>query len=762
MPSRLRALAGLALVVFPALAAAPAAAQHAVAVRVTDEHAGAPLPGATVVLDGLLDAAGATRGASTDAAGVARLADVPAGEHVVVVSFVGFETARRAVTVPLAAGAVVEIALEEDEASLGGVVVGATRTSRTIADTPTRVETIAGEEIDEKVSMDPSNLTMLLNESPGIVVQQTSAVSGDASIRIQGLGGQYTQLLKDGFPLYGGLAGGLSLLQIPPLDLRQVEIIKGPASTLYGGGAIAGLVNLVSKTPGPAADAPPTRSLLVNGTSAGGVDVGAFLADRSRRLGYTLLASGNRQRAYDGDDDGLTNLPDTWRFTLAPRLYLYPSRRTTVWAGLTGTIESREGGDMRVIPDRPEAYLPAFTETSESRRLTSQARLDHALSDRATLTLKQSTSRFERDTDVAQSPYVLQRSENVQTSTYTEASGLFRLGRHDLVLGADLRTERIDIGSRGFIQNTELNRSRRSSEQRAAGLFVQDTWDATDRLALEAGLRGEHHDTHGYFVLPRAAALYRITDALSARLTGGLGYRAPTVLDYQRAMVLAGEGRGLGLFGGPDAETSRGGTFDVHLRTVLFDRLSVSLNQAVYATRLDGAIVYRRQEPSTGFAGRFVNAEAPVLTRGLETNARFGLDDFKLFLGYVYLDASEGRPRAGARDARGDLYLTPGHKTYTVLVWERHGRGRIGLEGYYTGPQLLASGRRTPGYWVAGVMGEWRVGPARLFLNFENVLDTQQSDYGPVFSGPLYAPDFDDVWAPTDGFIVNGGVKLDL
>ena len=69
------------------------------------------------------------------------------------------------------------------------------------------------------------------------------------SIRIQGLDGRYTQILKDGMPIYGGFAGGLSIMQIPPLDLKQVELIKGSNSTLYGGGAIAGIVNLITIKP---------------------------------------------------------------------------------------------------------------------------------------------------------------------------------------------------------------------------------------------------------------------------------------------------------------------------------------------------------------------------------------------------------------------------------------------------------------------------------------------------------------------------------
>ncbi len=90
---------------------------------------------------------------------------------------------------------------------------------------------------------------MMLNESTGIQKQQISATSANASIRIQGLDGRYTQILKDGFPLYAGFSGGLGLLQTPPLDLKQVEIIKGSSSTLYGGGAIAGMVNFITKEP---------------------------------------------------------------------------------------------------------------------------------------------------------------------------------------------------------------------------------------------------------------------------------------------------------------------------------------------------------------------------------------------------------------------------------------------------------------------------------------------------------------------------------
>jgi len=110
----------------------------------------------------------------------------------------------------------------------------------------------------------------------------------------------------------------------------------------------------------------------------------------------------------------------------------------------------------------------------------------------------------------------------------------------------------------------------------------------------------------------------------------------------------------------------------------------------------------------------------------------------------------------------GALPLTPKHKTYTVLVYEKHGVGRIGLEAYFTGPQKLTSGAKTKGYWITGVMAERRFGSARLFLNFENFLDTKQANYSPVVLGQRANPRFEEIWAPMDGFVVNGGIKYSL
>jgi len=123
----------------------------------------------------------------------------------------------------------------DHESQIERIQVSASRLGRIVTESATRTEIINAEEIQEKALMRPGNISMLVAETGGVRVQTTSPSMGSANIRLQGLYGRYTQLLSDGLPLYGGQAASIGLLQIPPTDLANVEIIKGSASSLYGG-----------------------------------------------------------------------------------------------------------------------------------------------------------------------------------------------------------------------------------------------------------------------------------------------------------------------------------------------------------------------------------------------------------------------------------------------------------------------------------------------------------------------------------------------
>ncbi len=356
-------------------------AQNVWKARVIENETKAPIIGATITLKGTKIST------SSDEKGLVILTNVPDGNQILTISFLGFEEKIVNLKFPLIQPEVLDIFLEPSEDELETVIISSTRSNRSIKDIPTRVEFIAGEELEEKANMKPGDIRMLLSESTGIQVQQTSATSANAAIRIQGLDGRYTQILKDGFPLYSGAASGLGLLQIPPLDLKQVELIKGSASTLYGGGAIAGLVNLISKTPNLAKE----LNFHFDGTDALGLSLNGFYAKRNEKIGTTLFASYQNNSAYDPAGIDLSAIPKSEKFNFNPKLFLYPSKNTNIVLGLNTTFEDRIGGDMHYLKNE-KLPLHTYFEQNKTERISSQISLNHDFGDHNKFTFKNSIS----------------------------------------------------------------------------------------------------------------------------------------------------------------------------------------------------------------------------------------------------------------------------------------------------------------------------------------------------------------------------------
>lgn len=701
--------------------------QNSLTGKVTDEHTGEPIPGVNVFVTGTLN------GTATGVNGEFELTGIENETYKILFSHIAYKDLEIELDFPLNEN-FIEIELEEEAEETDEIVVNATRSSRTIENEPTRVEVIAGEEIDEKISMDPSNISMMLNESTGIQVQQTSAASANNTFRIQGLEGRFTQLLKDGFPLYSGFSGSLSIVQVPPLDLKQIEIIKGSSSTLYGGGAIAGLINLISKEPKDEREI----SFLVNGTSAGGLDLSGYYSARNNNIGVTFLAGYNLQEAYDNNDDKFSDLPQIRRYVLNPKLYFYLSEKSSLEAGINFIKEERIGG---AIPEIDSEHDPIYTysETNESERISSQVRFQAELSGNQ-LTIKNSVGYFNRKLFLPDYSF-----SGEQVSSYSEAVYQIVNERSSWILGLNFITENFDEKN---ITNLE-----RDFSDLTAGAFLQNNLEIDDQFSLETGMRADHNFDYGWFLLPRIALLSRWTDKFSTRVGGGLGYKIPSIFTedaegmFFRNVLSIDKNE-------VKAEKSYGANIDFNYSTIFFDEVTLSVNQLFFYTRINDPLRLTMAEEGKY---QFVTDSRYIDTRGFETNLKFTYNHFKFFAGYSYADVE-----LVGSNASSEFVLTPKHNLGLVLIYEQHGNLRIGLEGYYTGKQKQIDGTETTDYWVNGIMIEKRFGNIRLFLNFENIFDTKQANYGPMFTGTPSDPVFFNIYAPTDGRIINGGVKIKL
>jgi outer membrane receptor for ferrienterochelin and colicins len=692
------------------LFAAASYAQTPAVLQVDIRFNAAPVADATVVIEGIT---------YRTPAGGSLSVNVRPGPIDIVVVKEGFVSTTTTLTVQEGQAQRVVIDLEPQPTVEEQITVSATRTDKRLEDEPLRVEVLAREEIEEKMLMTPGDIVMMLNEMGGMRVQTTSASLGAASVRIQGMRGRYTRFFSDGLPLFGEV-GGLGLLQIPPMDLGQVEVIKGVASSLYGAGAMGGVVNLISRRPGPE----PQREVLVNRSSRGATDVVGWYATAARQgWAATVLTGGHWQHRTDVNRDTWSDLPGYSRGIVRPRVFWDGGNGRTFFATAGLTAEDRDGGGTA-------AGLP-YQEALDTRRVDAGAvgqillRQRYLVSARAALMQQRHDHRFGEV-----------RERDRHETAFGEFTVRAPIRRHTLVAGAAVERDAYrprDLPQFGYTFVVP-------------GLFVQDDVNVTNWLALSGSGRLDHHTEYGTFFSPRVAALLRF-GAWTSRLSLGTGFFGPSPLTEET------EAAGLSRLVVPRplrAEEGRSASVDV-------GRTDGPLSYAVtvFASRIHNAIHVDR---SNGLV--LTNLAQPTTNVGVELLGTLRREPYAITGTYTYVQARELD-----QTMKQETPLTPRHSAGIVAMWEREDLGRLGVEWYYTGVQRLEQNpfRDTSRpYTIVGVLAERQLRQVRLFVNGENLTGVRQTRWDPLIR-PSRAPDGRwtvDAWAPLDGRNVNGGVRL--
>ena len=700
-------------------------AQHNFSIVIKDTANKEILQGVTAIITGT------TKTVTSDSTGKIIFRNLSAGEIKITFSFVGYNDQTTSFKIPQQDIMPVIYLQRSADKTEEEVIVTSSRTNSRIEDLPTKVEVIGSEEVDEEAGTMPGNIGSLLGDVAGIQNQRTSETTGSIDLRVQGLPGKYTQILRDGLPLFEGYSGSFSVLQIPPLDLKQVEIIKGASSTLYGGGAIAGMINLISKTP-KLKD--PQHSILINYSTLNEFNLNTFHSGRNKKTGYTFFAGTTLQRAKDVNKDGFSDVPDLKSFFFHPKLFLYPNEKNTLTLEYDGTFEDRNGGDMQVLHKTKDNVHQFFIQ-NRSFRNSIAGTWENKLNKTSQLNFKGLLGFFNRD--IITNVFGMKAT---QQTFFTELSYLKKWNKHTLVSGINISGENFD---KKLPDSSLIN----PYSNHTLGVFIQDDWKITSKLTAQAGLRFDYNDAYEPVVLPRVSLLYKFNHHFTSRLGGGMGYKAPSVFNND---IDERELRNHNLAADILTEKSLGANWDVNYKQS-FDKWNITINQMFYVTQINRPVIAENNNINY----RYINAAKPLNTKGFETYVAIKHNDLSMYLGYTYTNAKQVY-----NITMPFVPLSAKSKFAAVISNEFSSRFRACIEASYTGKQYLDDGSQTPGYFIAAAMVRYDIKKLSLVLNCENIFDYRQTRKENIVYGNISNPLFKQIWAPVDGRVVNLSAKI--
>lgn len=235
------------------------------------------------------------------------------------------------------------------------------------------------------------------------------------------------------------------------------------------------------------------------------------------------------------------------------------------------------------------------------------------------------------------------------------------------------------------------------------------------------------------------------------RIGGGYGYKTPSLfiseaeeIHFRNLEPIEPENF--------EGETSKGVNFDINHRLEMSEELTLNSNLLLFYTEIEDALEIVENDEIY----RFNQLDTAVETQGAEINLTLNFGELRYLFGYTFVDA-----RQETASGYIDLPLVSQHRVNQVIMWEREDDFRVGFEAYYYSKQPRENDSTGRDYWFFGLMMEKQLNePVTAFLNFENFTDSRQTRYEDINSGDLVNPVFRDIYAPLDGFVINGGVRV--
>lgn len=642
---------------------------------------------------------GTSIGTSTDMNGTFVLKNLSSGHHVIRVQGIGYKPVEKEVSLSRGEEKKLHFEIQEDVFNLESAVVSANRNKQDRSETPVIISALTPKLFEQTESLD---LTESLKFTPGLRTETSCQNCGVKQLRMNGLEGQYTQILINSKPLFSSLASVYGLEQIPSAMIERIEVVRGGGSALFGGNAIAGTVNLITREPLDDTYSAKLHGLNVNGQSNDySLQFNTSIVNDQHTSGIFLFGMDRNRSSFDANDDGFTEIPLMENTSFGFNTYFRPTKLGKIVLDFHRIHEYRRGGDkLSALPhesDIAEEVTHDITGVSVS--------YDRYSKDEKRKVSVYSCGQFlNRDSyyGANHDPAGYGETEDLKSSMgfqFNQQLDRFLMGKGDIFAGFDWTYN--DLNDQKLGNDTILDRTIVDQEMNTLGGYLQAEWE-WNKLKFLLGARLDHYqienklentDLQNYALCPRINALYDVQEDLQLRVSLAKGYRAPRIFS-EDLHIESSHARKVIHRNSPDLqeETSLSLSTSLDYTGKLFDRPVYFLLEGFYTTLKDPFANEIRQEDRIMTYYR-VNSSSDAIVKGLNIEGKLMVhSSLEMKLGITFEDKYYEEAQEWGEDPAStstQMLKAPDQYGYLIASWTPHKNWNVTLTGNYTGNMLV-------------------------------------------------------------------------